>query len=360
MKSGVTTVVDRPRASSRLKVWGSSACRALRKVPVHPQDVMPSPDARSVPLERRLVIACAIGLLAGALTFVHMGPGRFYGDFFYPWFAARLFQHGYDPYLAIPGTGIHPLSTPFAYPLPAVLAALPFSWLSFPLGSGLFFGACSAVLAYGLTRDGYYRLPLFLSAPFIGAALQAQWSPLVMIPAVIPALGFLAVLKPNLGLAVAAYRPTWWLLLGCIVLVAISLVIMPIWPLHWWQNVHRLPGHGSALLAPGGLLIVLAALRWRHPDGRLLLMMAIVPQVLFWYDQLPLLLIPRTFRESLILTLASNVGIAAWGAQYYSARPEVFGPAAAPYIIGSLYLPALLMVLLRRGQLPVALRDAAA
>lgn len=320
----------------------------------------PSPDARVVPLRSRLVIACAIGLAAGTLAFVHMGPGKFFGDFFYPWFAARLLQHGYDPYLAIPGVGIHPLSTPFAYPLPAVLAAIPFSWLSFPVGSGLFFGASAGLLAFGLTKRGYYRLPLFLSAPFIGAALQAQWSPLVSVPAVLPVLGFLAVFKPNLGLAIAAYRPTRWLVVGCAALLAMSLVVTPTWPLEWWRNVGRLPGHGSALLAPGGALLLLSLLKWRLPEGRLLIAMACVPQVIFWYDQLPLLLIPRTFRESLVLTLASNIGVVVWGVQYYSASPEVYGPAAAPYVMGMIYLPALVMVLRRKRRAIVPLTQAAA
>lgn len=329
-----------------------------RPLPLFTTDDAPHPDARSVSLRRRLVIACTIGLAAGTLAYIHMGVGKFFGDFFYPWFAARLLHQGHNPYLAIPGIGIHPLSTPLAYPLPTVLASIPFSLLSFPLGAGVFFGVSSGLLAFGLTKDGYYRLPIFLSAPFIGAALQAQWSPLVSVPVVIPTLGFLAVFKPNLGLAVAAYKPSRWLVAGCVIVLGVSLVVMPSWPVDWWHNVRRLPGHGSALLAPGGVLLLLSLLRWRLPEGRLLLAMACVPQVIFWYDQLPLLLIPRTFRESLVLTLASNVGVVVWGAQYYSAPPEIYGPAAAPYIMGLIYLPALIMVLRRKRRVPFALASA--
>jgi hypothetical protein len=84
--------------------------------------------------------------------------------------------------------------------------------------------------------------------------------------------------------------------------------------------------------------------------------MACVPQLLFFYDQLPLWLVPRSARQSLWLSLASAVGAVGWAA---TLGPNAyFVQAAAPWVMASVYLPALAIVLLQPhdGTAPAWLR----
>lgn len=302
-----------------------------------------SPDLTVVPRRWRVTIALAIGGAAFALSLLYMSRRGYFGDFFYPWFAARLLLQGHSPYVALPGTTEAPISAPFVYPLPTVLATTPFAGVTMPLAAAIFFGTSAALLAYGLTRDGYHRLALLASAPFISAATQAQWSPLICAAALLPSLGFLVVLKPNLGLAVAAYRPSWRMIVPAALIVTVSVAVWPWWPAQWLHNVSRLPIHGSPIREPGGFLVLAALVYWRLPEARLLVAMACVPQLLFWNDQLPLLLVARTRRESLAVVAASLAGYMAWQL-LYGAGPR-YGPMAAPFIMASVYLPALLLVL---------------
>ena len=105
-----------------------------------------------------------------------------------------------------PGGGFN-LDAPFVYPLTTAMFAAPFSLLSPLLGATVFVGIAASLLAWGITQDGYGRLPIFGSAPFIWAAHSGQLSPLITASALIPALGWLAPVKPNIGLAALAYKP---------------------------------------------------------------------------------------------------------------------------------------------------------
>ncbi len=71
----------------------------------------------------------------------------------------------------------------------------------------MFFGLSSAALAYVITRDGLWRVHVFMSAPFVTAALLVQFSPLLMAATFLPAVGFLTTLKPNIGLPLLALPP---------------------------------------------------------------------------------------------------------------------------------------------------------
>jgi hypothetical protein len=69
--------------------------------------------------------------------------------------------------------------------------------------------------------------------------------------------------------------------------------------------------------------------------------MAIAPQLLFWYDQLPLWIIARNARQGLLLSAISWIGYLAW----QHATPGMpMGAAvrhAAPAVVWSTFLPAL-------------------
>jgi hypothetical protein len=248
---------------------------------------------------RRLVVALGIGIASGVFAFLLHGRSGFWPDFVFPWQAARYLLAGRDPYVALPGNLAEPFESPLLYPLPTVLAAVPVSGLSLPAAGAIVMGLSAALLAFVITREGWHRLWMLGSAPFVMAINLGQWSPLVTVAALEPTIGFLASLKPNIGLAVFAYRPTWRMVIGGAVVVVLSLVILPRWPIEWLRAVRSLPGHPAPILAVhgAGLVLLLAALRWRTPEGRLLLVSACVPQLLLFADQLPLWLVARTRRE---------------------------------------------------------------
>jgi hypothetical protein len=93
------------------------------------------------------------------------------------------------------------------------------------------------------------------------------------------------------------------------------------------------------VLQAGGFLLLLSVVAWRRAAGRLFLVMSLVPQALLFYDQLPLWLIPRTRRQSLALTAASQLGMMLWFLSLDPAENPI--PSAYPVVVPVLFLPAL-------------------
>jgi hypothetical protein len=303
---------------------------------------------------RRFVVALGIGIASGVFAFLLHGRAGFWPDFVFPWQAARYLLAGRDPYAALPGNLGEPFESPLLYPLPTVLAAVPVAGLPLPLAGAIVMGLSAALLAYVITREGWHRLWMLGSAPFVMAINLGQWSPLVTVAALEPTLGFLASLKPNIGLAALAYRPTWRMIVGGAVVLLVSLIILPRWPIEWLRAVRSLPGHPAPILAVhgAGLVLLLAALRWRTPEGRLLLLSACIPQLLLFADQLPLWLVARTRRELMVMTACSQVAFVLWFARL---RPgDLYVLAAAPYVLALVFAPALVIVLRQKRSTPIS------
>ena len=271
--------------------------------------------------------------------------GGYAGDFTWAWRAARLLIHGHNPYHD-PGLSPifpYPFDAPLFYPLPAVVVAAPFALLPAWLGGPTFFGICAGTLAYLIARKQEWRLvPLLVSAPFYVAASVAQWSPLIVAAALAPALAPLALAKPNLGIPVLIThgdRRQW---LRALYFVVLTLPLLPSWPLDWLHNLQHQSHYPMPLQVFPGIVLLLALLRWHDPAARLLLAMAIMPQRLWFYDQLPLWLMARSWREGLFLTVFSWIGYWGWrltpgDAVWKGTSPEM----ATGWIIGCIYLPAL-------------------
>lgn len=295
-----------------------------------------------------------LALLGGAVAAAICGlayslPPPSTSDFEPVWIGARALISGLDPYAVVPTAGTR---YPLYYPLPALLVGLPFGALPFPVARVLWAGLCGA--AFTLAALHYRRglLTALLSANLLNAVVQGQWSPLLTAAAVLPALSWVWAAKPSVGAALFAAFPNRRAVIGCLVLAGISLAVQPTWPQRWIDAL-RESNHVAPVFRPGGIVLLLALIRWRLAEARLLAALACVPQTIGLYETLPLFLIPGNRWQG--YSLAGLSYVAAFGQAVAAPRLpgmtwEAMNAARWPYIFLLLYLPALAMVLLsRRG-----------
>ncbi len=279
----------------------------------------------------RIVTAVAIGCASGCFCWVlltHFQLGA--ADFTWAIHAAQDLLARRNPYSS-------PLQL---YPLPAALFGLPFVWMRPEIAAGIFFGASSALLAFGLSREGYYRLLIFLAYPYWAGMLTAQWPPLIMAGAFFPFLLPATLAKPQLGLPVALTHLSRRGVLACVAVLLLSLAILPRWPWLWMANAGHYERFIPLLIFPGWLL-ALALFRYRDRDAILLLLMAIMPQRWF-YDTLVLWLIPKTRRAIVWTVFFSWIpGIWRW---YHFPHSYV---EVGRWTVCFIYLPMLAVVLAR-------------
>lgn len=305
-----------------------------------------------------LAIALAVGTFVYALQSRH--PEVLAYDWTFHWRAGRAVLDGLNPYLVVVPSGPYPFSYYWFYPLPSVFMALPTAPLPAVWSSAITVGATSGLLAFAISRENFSRLPIFLSAQFMMGAAAGS-APMILVTAAIawPALQWLIVMKPNLGLAAFAARPTWRAIWGTAALCGVAFLLVPDWPVYWVRQVlsmkggdtHRVLGHLSPIMVPGGVVLVLALLRWRRPEARMLFVMSLVPQTMTFHDVLPVMLVPQTFRQSLTLGLLSH------GA-FLLARSELISETdvgtmfhnTAPLALWLMYVPALILVLRRPNE----------
>ena len=124
--------------------------------------------------------------------------------------AARRLLAGLDPYNDPQvGPGLpYPFDAQFPYPIFAALFAVPFTVLTSYAAGAFYVGLISALMAYAVTRAGWWRLTLFLSPCYFVAASVANWSPLLLATAFLPLLYPLAMVKPTLATPVMANYPS--------------------------------------------------------------------------------------------------------------------------------------------------------
>lgn len=224
--------------------------------------------------------------------------------------AANALLRGENPYGAVGPDGTFQWDWPLFYPLPAVLFIIPFAWLPVVAGRVAFAAVSGAVLGYAIGRDGYWRLPLCLSAAFLVAITRSQWSPLVTAAFFLPWAGIFLAAKPNVAAAVVAGVRSWrhfaWLAGLGAALVAASLVVNPTWPLEWIRALLTKQFVSAPVTNPGGFLVLLALLRWRRAEARILVALACVPQTPSVYDLLPLFVVAVTLRQVTVLSLLTT------------------------------------------------------
>ena len=279
----------------------------------------------------RLLIAAVIGLASG--TFCWFLLGRLHlgaADFSWAIQAAQDLLARRNPYRS-------PLQL---YPLTAAWFGLPFVHLRAEVAAGFFYGISSALLAFGLSREGYHRLLVFLAYPYWAGILTAQWAPLIMASAFFPLLLPATLAKPQIGLPVALTRASRRGVLAALVLGLLTVALMPHWPLLWLRQLGHYQRFVPLLVLPGPLLAA-ALLRYRERDAVLLLLMAVMPQRWF-YDTLILWLIPKS-RRQILATVAFSWGAGIW--RWYHI-PHSFTEVGR-WTVLFIYLPMLAVVLLR-------------
>jgi hypothetical protein len=238
----------------------------------------------------------------------------------------------------------NPYDTPAEqYPLTAGLFALPFVRLQPELAATLFWGISSFLLAFGLTRHGYNKLLIFLAYPYWAGIIAVQWSPITTASAFFPLLLPLTMAKPQVGLPVFLTRLSRRGLWGCAGVAALSLAVMPNWPLLWLRQAGNYQHFFPLLVLPGPLLL-LALLRYRDRDAQFLLWSAIMPQRWF-FDSFTLWLIPQSRRE-IVWTVFFSWGAGIW--RWYHV-PRTFTEVGRWTVI-FIYLPMLAVLLLRKRE----------
>jgi hypothetical protein len=289
--------------------------------------------AREMPgLRGRIAISTLIGVAAGWACFffmrrLHQGAGDF------SWaihLAQRMLarQNPYDSLLE-------------QYPFTAGVFALPFVRVAPEVAAGIFYGLSSALLALGLTREGYHRLFIFLAYPYWVGLLTVQWSTAIMASAFYPLLIPVTMAKPQVGLPVFLTRISKRGFWACVVLGVLSLILMPHWPRLWIGQMGYYQ-HFYALLVLPGPLILLALVRWRDRDAWLLFLTSLMPQRWF-FDAFILWLIPKSRREILATVMFSWCA----GLLRYHHAPTSYTQVGR-WIVVSTYLPMLAIILLRK------------
>ncbi len=280
----------------------------------------------------RVVVAGAVGVASGCFCwFVLKHFHQDAGDFRWALHLASRLVAGQNPY-----------DTPYEqYPLPAAFVALPLLRLAPEAAAGIFWGVSSALLAFGLTRENYARLWIFLAYPYWAGLLAVQWPPLIAASAFFPLLLPVTMMKPQVGLPVFLTRLSRNGALACIFVAGVSFAVMPQWLLLWIRQTHYYEHFVPLLIFPGPLLL-LALLKYRSPDAWLLLVSSCMPQRWF-FDAFILWLIPRSRRE-ISLTVFASWGAGLW--RWYH-PPHSFTEVGRWSVI-FLYLPMLAVVLLRQ------------
>jgi hypothetical protein len=312
-------------------------------------DLVSAPDSRGAAERRRYVLPLAGGLWAAAIAMLSLRVQlTSVPDFVIFWTAGRALVQGADPYLAVAALD---RGYPFFYPMPAAMVMAPFGVLSWPTGLILFMALSGALLGLAALRHGRGLAPALLSAGFLNAVVEGQWTPLLVSAAVLPWLSPLLVTKPSIGLALWTWRPSRVAALGGAALLALSIAIQPSWPGTWLAAL-RATNHVAPVLRPGGFILLLALLKWRTPEGRLLAALACVPHTSSLFETLPLFLIPRTRVQGYALACLSFAALAAKQYTLSGATLEAKIASAWPALFVFLWLPALIMVLFPRAQSP--------
>jgi hypothetical protein len=310
-------------------------------------------------IARRAAFAVSLAL-AVAVYVVAVGKANpdFTSDFDQVWAGAKALWEGKDPYVVVGPGREFGWNWPLYYPLPALVALAPLGLLPVIAARAVFASISAGFLAWAVTRDGWSRLPVFISVSFLVNVELGQWSALYTAAFFLPALGALGIAKPNFAVPLAAgathRRSILWIVTGAVVLLIISQVLRPGWHESWLANVRSAAHFKPYVLRPLGFLMLLTTLRWRRPEARWLLALSLIPVAPTFYDQLLLAVVCLTSREALIF--ASSTVVLFFYVGFNTPQPDYasWGRLVGNGTLWICFFPALVMVLRRpnEGSLP--------
>ena len=301
---------------------------------------------------RSMALRIMIASITAAAAATWLGAMEWYQphlvtDFDAVYAGAHAVMHRADPFASY--------YRPITYPMPAMIAVLPLSLAPIQVARLLFVAGVSGLLGWVLSDRPDARLFVFASGAWFVAVEDAQWSPLILAAAIAPALTWALAAKPNIGLAAAAgAKPSAIkkVLALSLILPALSFAIAPSWIGAWRAAVAHYDVFTPLVTRPYGVLLLLAAARWRRPEARILLALALVPLNPAWYEGVLVFCVPKRATEGAALATLS------WFVPLIG-KPQVTDYAtyasgnAAAFARGTLlcaYLPALFMVLLRPNE----------
>ncbi|HJZ77657.1 MAG TPA: hypothetical protein VKE51_38275 [Vicinamibacterales bacterium] len=302
---------------------------------------------------RRCAFALSVATTAGVLSWVVWSqPQPEMSDLALVWASARAFLHGDNPYQMVGPGRAFDRPYPLVYPMTAVLALAPLAWLPLRWVDPLFVACGFGLFTYALTRQRLLTPPLvaLVSIAALMTLQTSQWSLLLTGAALLPACGLILIAKPTIGLALFAAFPRRRIAIGCAVVLALSVLARPLWIIDWRATLASVPHVVAPITRLGGPLLLLAALKWKRADARLLLGMACVPHTTVPYETIPLFLIPQTWTEAWGLwALGVLAYIGQWATGPYASQ-EAYWTGGARWIVAVMYLPCLLMVLRRPNE----------
>jgi hypothetical protein len=271
---------------------------------------------------------------------------------------ARVLLRGGDPYAAVGPGRAFPWIWPLYHPVTALVAVAPLVALPLGLARAAFVGGGAFAFAWALARAGgtRWRWLVLASASFVTAVRLAQWSTWLAAALWLPALSILLPVKPNIGAVVLAAHPTRRRALvaaaAAILLALIGTMLDPGWVGAWIAAVRSAPHFSAPIARPWGAPLLLAALRWRRAEGRLLLALACVPQTPGLYDLVLLFAVPVHAVEYALLALLSHAADQ-YALHAYASLAEYLAGSARVTVL-ALFLPALAMLLARpnEGEIP--------
>lgn len=288
-----------------------------------------------------LVIALGVVLVGRLLASAWLSVPA--GDFELLYAAAVRLLQAETPY---------PAGSPWLpYPLPAVLFVVPFTAVSVEVARPVFDILIGWAFVYALWKyRGPYALPALLSGAYLFALWHGQTTPLMVTASLVPAAGFLLAVRPNTSLALWAARPSWKTLLGMAAFLALTLVVWPSWPTDWLIAMPldyspRLP----PIFRPFGALLLLSALRWNLPEGRLIFATAFLPQTALPYELVLLALVPATSREMAVYIVGTWIAAADASGALQLLGGSTWTMTGWPVTLCAVYFPMLYMVLRRPG-----------
>jgi hypothetical protein len=113
------------------------------------------------------------------------------------------------------------------------------------------------------------------------------------------------------------------------------------------------------ILRPFGFVLLLSGLRWRLPEGRLILAIAFIPQTTLPYELVPLALIPANRLEMGIYVVGTWIAVAAAHGFHLSESMDRWNAVGWPVTLCAVYLPMLYLVFRRekkeksKGKAPI-------